>query len=226
MTGNPVFDLALLPVGLGLFGFIEPCSLGATLVFIKAMEGRPAGIKVMQVSVFAVTRAAVIGLLGVAAALIGASFLRLQHGAWVVLGVLYVAIGIAYLTGRAGWFMRTIGPGLASLSNARGSAALGLLFGLNIPACAAPLLFALLGAAAARGAAGTTLAAGFASLGLFGLGLSLPLVIAVLFGPARRSLDWLAGLSRRLPFWTGLLLIVLGLWSIRFGLLVPVSAAG
>jgi cytochrome c-type biogenesis protein len=25
----------LLPIGLGLFGFIEPCSIGSTLVFIN-----------------------------------------------------------------------------------------------------------------------------------------------------------------------------------------------
>lgn len=226
MTGNPVLDLAILPLGLGLFGFVEPCSLGATLVFIKAMEGRPAGIKLMQVGVFAVTRGAFIGLLGVAAALAGAAVLQLQHGAWIVLGALYAAIGVLYLSGRARWLMHGFGPTFAALSSVRGSAALGLLFGLNIPACAAPLLVALLGAAAASGATGATLAAGFVSLALFGLGLSLPLVLAVLFEPARRVLDWLAGLSRRLPVWTGLLLIALGLWSIRFGLVVPVNAAG
>jgi cytochrome c-type biogenesis protein len=40
----------------------------------------------------------------------------------------------------------------------------------------------------------------------------------VLFEPARRALDWLAGLSGRMPFWTGVVLIALGLWSIGFGL--------
>jgi len=117
--------------------------------------------------------------------------------------------------------MVSLGPGIARLSDVQGSAALGVLFGLNIPACAGPLLVALLGAAAAGGASGETLAGGFVSLALFGLAMSLPLVLAVLFEPARRALDWLAGLSRRLPFWTGLLLVVLGAWSIRLGLLTP-----
>jgi cytochrome c-type biogenesis protein len=54
--------------------------------------------------------------------------------------------------------------------------------------------------------------------------LSLPLVLAVLFEPARRGLDWMAGLSTRLPLWTGLVLIALGLWSIGFGLFVHVKA--
>ena len=96
----------------------------------------------------------------------------------------------------------------------RGSASLGVLFGLNVPACAAPLLAALLAAQAAGGAAGGTLAAGFASLALFGFALSLPLVLAVLFEPARRAIDWLAGLSRRLPFWIGVLFVALGVWTV------------
>jgi cytochrome c-type biogenesis protein len=101
--------------------------------------------------------------------------------------------------------------------------ALGVLFGLNIPACAAPLIFALLGAAAAGGAAGATLVSGFLSLALFGLALSLPLVVAVMFDPARSALDWLAGLSRRIPFWTGVLLVALGVWSVWFALFVSIK---
>ena len=67
------------------------------------------------------------------------------------------------------------------------------------------------------------MARGFVSLALFGLALSLPLVVAVFFEPARRGLDWLAGLSRRLPIWTGLLLILLGSWSIWFALFVSIE---
>lgn len=224
MTGNLAFNLVLLPVGLGLFGFVEPCSLGATLVFIKLMEGRAATIKLWQVTAFALTRAVFIGLLGFAAALVGTAFLPFQRAAWVVLGALYVALGGLYLTGRAGWLMRSFGPRLSTLAGVRGAAGLGVLFGFNIPACAAPLLLALLAAAAAGGATGETLATGFVSLGLFGFALSLPLVIAVLFDSARRALDWLAGLSRRLPFWTGLVLLALGAWSAWFGLFVSISA--
>lgn len=138
--------------------------------------------------------------------------------------MLYVALGVLYLTNRIGPFMVPLGPSLARLADRRGSAALGILFGLNIPACAAPLLFALLAAAAAGGAVGATIANGFVSLALFGLALSLPLIVAVLFEPARRALDWLAGLSRRLPFWTGLVLVALGAWSIWFGLFIELKA--
>jgi len=213
-------NLVVLPIGLGLLGFVEPCSIGSSLVFIKYLEGKERASKLSQVTVFMLTRGVFIGLLGASAALLGAAFLGFQKAAWVGLGAVYVAIGAFYLLGKAGFLMRTIGPPLSRLSGARGSATLGILFGLNIPACAAPLIFALFGTAAAAGAAGRPIATGFVSLGLFGLALSLPLVLAAAFSPARRALDWLAGLSRRIPFWTGVVLIALGLWSIGFGLFV------
>ncbi|MGH9770248.1 MAG: cytochrome c biogenesis protein CcdA [Candidatus Acidiferrales bacterium] len=216
--------LVLLPVGLGLFGFIEPCSIGSTLIFVKFLEGKSAVSKLAQVCIFAGVRAVFIGLLGALAVLFGTAFLGLQKVAWVGLGAVYVLIGLLYLVGKIGSLMVSVGPNLARLADARGSAALGVLFGLNIPACAAPLIFALLGAAAASGASGATIAHGFISLALFGFALSLPLVVAVLFEPARRALDWLADLSRRLPFWTGVILIALGLWSAWFGLFATIKA--
>lgn len=213
----------LVPVGLGLLGFVEPCSLGSSLIFIKYLEGAERLARLSQVAVFAVTRGVLIGLLGASAAWLGTAFLGFQKAAWGVLGVLYIAIGGFYVLGKAGFLMRTVGPRLSRLSGTRGSATLGILFGLNVPACAAPLIFALFGAAAAGGAAGRPIAAGFFSLALFGLALSLPLVLAVAFAPARRVLDRVAGLSRRIPFWTGLVLIVLGVWSIGFALFVALD---
>jgi cytochrome c-type biogenesis protein len=220
MTELGLLNLVVFPIGFGLLGFIEPCSIGSSLVFIKYLEGKNASAKLAQVSVFTATRALLLGMLGVLAVLLGAAIIGFQKGAWILLGMIYAAIGVLYLTGKAGVLMTSLGPSLSRISGLQGSAALGILFGLNIPACAAPLIFALLGMAAVGGG---TLAAGFVSLGLFGLALSLPLVLAVLFEPARQALDWLAGLAKRVPFWTGLLLVVLGLWSIGFGLFVDVT---
>jgi cytochrome c-type biogenesis protein len=214
MTDVGLTRLVVLPIGLGLLGFIEPCSIGSTLIVAKHLEGKSAAAKLAQVGLFALTRAAFIGLLGIVAVLLGTAFLGLQKAAWIGLGALYVGLGFLYLTNKAGMLMVSLGPSMSRLAGLKGSAALGLLFGLNIPACAAPLLLALLGAAAAGGAASTTFAAGFVSLALFGLALSLPLVAAVLFEPARRAIDWLGELSTKLPFWTGLVLVLLGLWSI------------
>lgn len=213
-----LFNLLILPLGLGLFGFIEPCSIGSSLIFIKYLEGRQDTQKLAETTLFAVTRALFIGSLGVAAVLVGSAFVGFQRGAWIALGIVYAAIGVLYLIGRAGFLMRSLGPRLAGLNGTSGSIGLGVIFGLNIPACAAPLLLVLLGFAATGGASGSALLSGFVSLAVFGLALSLPLVAAVAFEPARRMLDKLAGLSARMPFWAGVLLIVLGLWSIWFGL--------
>jgi cytochrome c-type biogenesis protein len=210
--------LVVLPLGLGLLGFVEPCSVGSTLIFLKHLEGKERSAKLTQVAVFATTRALFIGLLGIFAVLLGNAFLGFQRGAWIALGAIYVALGLLYVLGKAGALMVSIGPNLARLSDSSGAATLGILFGLNIPACAGPLIFALLGAAAAGGAEGVNLASGFISLATFGLALSSPLVAAVFFKPARTGLDWIAALSRRLPFWTGLLLIALGAWSIWLAL--------
>lgn len=223
MTEIDLLNLVLLPVGLGLLGFIEPCSMGSSLVFIKYLEGKNAATKIAQVGVFSLTRGLFIGALGAVVALLGALFLGVQKGTWIVLGTIYVLIGAFYVLGKAGVLMRTLGLSLSRLSGLRGSAGLGILFGLNIPACAAPLIFVLLGTAAAGTSAGTPAARGFFSLTLFGLALSLPLVLAVGFAPARRLLDRLAGLSARVPFWTGVVLIGLGLWSIAFGLFVSLE---
>ena len=216
-------SLLLLPVGLGLLGFIEPCSIGSTLIVVKHLEAKSAASKLAHVGVFAGTRAVFIGLLGMVAVVLGKAFLGVQQGAWIVLGSVYVLLGLLYMFGKAEVLMVSLGPSLRRLSDLPGSAGLGFLLGFNIPACAAPLLLALLTTAAASGAAGAALASGFVSLALFGLALSLPLVVAVLFEPARRTIDWLAGLSRRLPQWTGMLLIALGFWSIWLALSAPVK---
>lgn len=224
MNGLTLTSTVLLPFGLGLLGFIEPCSLGSSLIFVKYMEGKSAGAKLAEVGLFAGTRALFIGLLGLLAPLFGAAFLGFQRAAWIALGAAYLLLGLLYVFGKARLLMTSLGPSLSRLSGLRGSAGLGVLFGLNIPACAAPLIFALVGAAAAGGVAGATMLSGFISLALFGFALSLPLVVAVLVAPARAALDRLAGLSARVPVWTGLVLIALGLWSIGFALFAHLSA--
>jgi len=224
MMDSGLFALVVLPIGLGLLGFVEPCSIGSSLVLIKYLERKSPATKLAEVAVFTATRAVFIGALGALAVVLGTTIVGFQRVAWILLGVIYVALGALYLTGKAGVLMVSVGPSLGRISGLRGSAGPGALFGLNIPACAAPLIFALLGMAATGGIAGRTFVSGFVSLGLFSLALSLPLVAAVLFAPARQLLDRMAGLFTRLPFWTGVLLIVFGLWSIGFGLFVEVTA--
>ncbi|HEB96188.1 MAG TPA: hypothetical protein ENI96_07135 [Sedimenticola thiotaurini] len=215
-----LLQLVVVPIGLGLLGFIEPCTIGSTMLFVKYLEGAGPRHKLMQTGVFALTRGLLMGLLGVGAVFLGALFVDLQQGVWVVLGSFYLLFGLLFATGHTSLLQRRLGPALAHNAGSRGAFRLGLLFGLNIPACAAPIIFALLGTAAVTGGGSLGVAGGFLSMLLFGLALSLPLVLAVLWRPARGLLDRLTGWSARAPLITGLVFIVLGLWSLYFGLFI------
>ncbi len=211
-----LYALVLLPVGLGLLGFVEPCSMGANLLFLKLVEYRSPSAKIVGALSFTLIRAGTIAALGIAAALMGQAFVGAQKTFWNAYGILYQALGLLYLTGTSGLLMRRLGPSLSRQCTARSPLAVGALFGLGIPACAAPLLFAVFGMATSTGA----VLIGLVSMGLFGLALSLPLVVAVAIPPAGRLLARFTALSARLPLWTGVVLVTLGLWSIWFGLFV------
>lgn len=220
MIETSFMGLVAIPAGLGLVGFVEPCSIGSTIVFIKYLEGKSGMAKLLETTLFALTRAVFIGLLGVLAVLIGSLFLNLQRSAWLLLGAGYVLLGLLLATGRARALMVTLGPSLRQVSGRSGSAGLGLVFGLNIPACAAPLLFALLAGAASSAA---TVVGGFVALATFGFALSLPLVAFVAFPTARGLLDRFAALSGRFPMVAGLVLVGLGAWSIWFALFAQIE---
>lgn len=217
---------AWVALGLGLLGFIEPCTMGSNLILIKHLERRPPRGRLAQILVYTFTRGLFMGLLGWLAALAGVWLFGAQRAFWIALGSVYLLIGVLYLAGQRQRLMLSVGPSLSRLSGAGGSAALGMVFGLNVPACAGPLIFVLLGLSAARSAGGSAQWQGFVLLLIFGLALSAPLVLAVLWSPARRALDWLVGWSARAPRWTGLVLALLGLWSIGLGLFAHLGSVG
>ncbi|MEX1214450.1 cytochrome c biogenesis protein CcdA [Saccharospirillum sp.] len=204
----------VLAAGLGLLGFVEPCSVGSHLIFLKFLDQLPARQRWVQTLIFTLVRAVFMALLGVLAALIGARFLGVQHGLWAVLGSVYVVLGLVYLLGGASWMIRRINHLLPHVSPTAGGVGLGAAFGLNIPACAAPLLAVLLGDAAARATTGSGVAHGALSLFVFGLAISSPIVLAVFTQFGRRMLTSIARLAGRMPRWTGAVLVALGLWSI------------
>jgi len=204
----------LLAAGLGLLGFVEPCSVGSHLIFLKFLDRLPERQRLLQTLVFTVARAGLMAGLGVLAAVIGARFLGIQHGLWIALGGLYVVLGLVYLAGGASWLIRQTDRLLPRLPTTSGGATLGILFGFNIPACAAPLLAVLLGAAAAQAAAGGGVVYGGFTLLVFGLALSSPLVLAVYTRRGRRILNAIARLAARMPRVTGAVLVALGFWSI------------
>lgn len=209
---------AVLAIGLGLLGFVEPCSVGSHLIFIRTMKDWSARQRLIQTLLFTLSRALLMAGLGIVAALIGGAFEGLQYGFWVVLGSLYIVLGLTYLAGGASWLMKHLNRALPGRPGTGSSVALGVIFGFNIPACAAPLLAVLLGDAAARSAAGNGVVYGGVTLLVFGLALSAPLILAVYTGFGRRLLDAITRLTGRMPRWTGVVLIALGIWSIGLAL--------
>ncbi len=216
-------SLILLPVGLGLLGFVEPCTIGGHLIFLDTQKNRSSGEKTRAVAVFIIVRSIVAGLFGAFIAFLGHKMISMQTGLWLVFGLIYIALGLVFLTGRAGWMKHQANLAPAAWKRARNPLVLGLAFGLNIPACAAPILFALLSLAATTG----TIATGFLMMFLFGLFLSLPLALFAFIPSLANRLDSLANWLGRVHWLIGLIFVALGIWSLWFGLYIdPAKWAG
>lgn len=214
---------ALLPVGLGLLGFIEPCTIGGHLVFLDTQAERTRSTRVSAALTFSVTRALMTGLFGAFIAFVGQILVGVQTGVWLIFGLIYFGTGAAFLLGRSGFMKWNIDLAPKTWRQVSHPIALGLAFGLNIPACAAPILFGLLGLAATAG----TAASGFAMMFLFGLALSAPLVVFAftphLSGWLIRAGEWM----KQRAWLTGMIFVLLGVWSIWFGLYVdPANWSG
>jgi cytochrome c-type biogenesis protein len=215
--------LILIPIGLGLLGFIEPCTVGGHLIFLGTQERRSRAEKINAVLVFVAVRTVVAGLFGAFIAFLGHRQIGMQTGLWLVFGLIYLAIGLAVLIGRAGFIKIEIDLAPATWKQAQNPVVLGLAFGLNIPACAAPILFGLLGLAATTG----TFLTGFMMMAIFGLFLSLPLIA---FAAIPNLTGWLDAFSlkmKRMHWVLGSVFVLLGIWSVWFGLYVdPANWSG
>ncbi len=205
-----------LPIGLGLLGFIEPCTIGGHLLFLDTQKDRVGGEKLRAVSVFILIRALTAGAFGAIIAFIGQKLIGVQTGIWLVFGTLYLLVGLAFMLGRAGLIKKRIELAPAAWKRARSPVILGLAFGLNIPACAAPILFGLLGLAATTG----TVLTGFWMMFLFGLFLSAPLAIFAIIPRLATALDRFASWLKGARWLIGAVFVLLGIWSIYFGLYV------
>jgi len=209
-------QLVLLPIGLGLLGFVEPCTIGGHLLFLDTQNGRSSREKLNSVLTFVATRSVVVGLFGALIAFLGQNAISAQTGVWLIFGIVYLAIGLAFLVGRAGFIKQRVNLAPAAWKQARSPLVLGLAFGLNIPACAAPILFGLLGLAATTG----TVVTGFGMMFLFGLFLSAPLALFAASPRLATSLEKLGEKLKQMRWLIGVVFVLLGLWSIWFGLYV------
>ena len=206
----------LLPLGLGLFGFVEPCTVGGHLVFLEALRGRARASQWTALLLFTTARTLAMGTAGLMVVVIGQFFVATQKGFWLLFGLAYVALGALYVAGKAGVLIRRIGLDSTDGARWRSTIALGLVLGVNVPACAAPLLFAVVGLTVGS----QTYALGFVTVGLFGFALSAPLMAMALVPAISRSIESLSAKSNRLHRVVGGLFVAVGFWSMWFGLYV------
>lgn len=217
------YTIIFIPAFLGLLGFIEPCTVGSHLIFLRTLDSKRGFAKAITTFTFILVRSLTAGLFGALVALAGKPLVSAQTGLWLVFGLLYFLIGLSLVAGKFGIFKMRLDVAPANWKYASSPVPLGLAFGLNIPACAAPIIFGLLGMAAA---AKTTLM-GFAMMAIFGLALSLPLIIVAVIPALAGFLEKMSCYLRKNGWILGVLFILLGLWSIWFGLYVdPENWAG
>ena len=201
-----LYQITLVPLAFGLLGFVEPCSIGANILFLGYLQRRE-GAKVFEALKFTVTRALFLGLVGLGAGVIGQSLQVGTYSYSLLLGAFYTGLGLLALW----WAYR--GTGLSSLDLGRflpteGAVPLGVVFGLSAPACSLPLFVALVGLGALNGAW-----VGFVTLSLFGLGLSAPLIWIACSERAEEILRRLGRVALKAPYLPGLLLIFVGVLS-------------
>lgn len=206
----------LLPIGLGLLGFVEPCTVGAHLIYLRSQDGLSISARMRSLAVFVLARAAVMGLFGALIAFAGETLIEAQTLLWLLFGLIYVVLGGGILAGRSRLLSLPIRLAPALWSQSKSPVLLGLAFGLNIPACAAPILFGLLGMAASIGSVAT----GFLVMALFGVFLSLPLGLFLYLPDLARRLRWLQERTPARRWLTGIAFLALGVWSIWFGMQV------
>ena len=198
-----LYQLILVPIAFGLLGFVEPCSIGANIIFLGYLDSRGSS-RTLEAVKFTITRALFLGLIGLAVGIAGQSLRTGAYSYSLVLGILYVALGFV------GVFWRYRGSGSGSLDLGRyfpkeGAIPLGVIFGLSAPACSLPLFLALIGLGAVRGAG-----IGFLTLFLFGLALSAPLLWIARSARADEALRRLGKLASRIPYLSESVLILVG----------------
>jgi cytochrome c-type biogenesis protein len=210
--------LFIMAIVTGLGGAFTPCTLGVNLVMINYLTDKSKTQRLLQWTQFAVSRAAIMALLGLVIGGLGQIITSFTWWFQMGVNILIIVMGVLFILGRH----KPVLPGLdfgggRSLDKNMSPLALGALFGLNITACIAPLVLALL---AQTVLVGNWLAGGLA-LFLFGVMLSVPILVAVFND---RASAWISKMSAKYrsiyyPIIGGVL-IVLGVAEIALSMYV------
>lgn len=204
-----IISVVLLPVVTGVAGGFTPCALGINTIFVGALAGKPRAARLWSWLLLATVRASLLTGLGLLFGLLGEAVGEMAAWYQQAINVGLMALGAIFIISR---FRRLPLPALRlanpeALQEQRSLVAMGLLFGLDISACIAPLVLALLAQTVLLG----DWVAGTVALFVFGIGLSLPALAVISIDRADR---WLLRISQRhrniFYFFAGGFLILFG----------------
>ncbi len=201
--------LLVLAIGLGLVSFVEPCSVGASGIFLGYLREKDRAARLRETAKFALVRSGILGIFGLGVAFLGGFILMAQRGTWLFLGLLYLALGLAVILNTRWGLLGRLSLGRLLPGHEDRSLGLGLVFGLNLPACSYPLILALLGGSAAYGPAG-----GFVLMFIFGLAFSLPLVPLAFSERTAKLLVRLSRLGKVVSYAIGIALLAVSAYTL------------
>jgi len=203
------YELLLIPILFGLVGFFEPCSLGINLIFLNRIQKFDRVKRVSESLVFSVVRGFFLAVVGLGAAFIGSKFITIQSSLFIILGTVYILLGTLMIINKYKPIFK-VDINFGRYFQRRGAVALGVVFGLIIPACAIGFVIALIGQALIVG----DLLGGFISLFVFGVTLSLPLVIISYSEKSTQAMQRIAHTTNKIPWLAGAILIAVGVLTI------------
>lgn len=207
--------------GAGLLTFASPCVLPLVPVYLSLLAGASVGELrsgaargrlVAASAAFALGLAVVFVAMGMAATAAGRLLLDHRTALARVGGVVVIVFGLKFIgVLRAPWLEREFRPGLDALGRRGGLLAaflFGAAFGLGWTPCIGPVLGAVLTYTASATANPWM---GGLYLGVYALGLALPLLAAAAVAPV--ALGWIRRAqqhARRFELATGLALVAMG----------------
>ena len=203
------YDILLIPFLFGLVGFFEPCSLGINIIFLNSMQKFSKAKRVIESLIFTFSRGFILALVGLSAAFIGNKFVKIQSSLFLILGLLFIGLGILSIINMYKPIFR-VKLNFARFVKNKTGLGLGVAFGLIIPACAIGLILALVGKTVLMG----DLFEGFISLFIFGITLSVPLIFISYSDKSIKIIQKIHEKTRKIKWLAGAILIIVGILTI------------
>jgi cytochrome c-type biogenesis protein len=175
------------------------------MIFLNRINGFERVKRISETLIFTFVRGTFLALFGVSAAFIGSKMTRIQSSFFLILGGVYIFFGAVAIINK----YRTIFKFEVNLSQYlqnKESLALGVVFGLIIPACAISLILALISKSILLG----NLLESFVSLFVFGVALSSPLIVISCFDKSNEIITKILEKAGKLPWLAGAALIIVG----------------